>query len=240
MIIEHDIDRIVKLAFFLNENKGVFVEVGAARPDYLSLSASYRKAGWSVIAIEPNPDFCALHRAMGHDTLEYACSDQDQDDVEFTVVNSKNADYLGGKVSFESFSSLGIKDKFAEHFKQVENTAEKTLIKVKVRKLNSLLSTYYPNLKTIDVLAVDVEGWELNVLKGFDLQSYKPKVVIIENNFGETECRDLLMQQGYVLWKTFSPNEIYIHRDLCGFFLTFQTLFALAVVWTEKKIKGQE
>jgi hypothetical protein len=31
----------------------VLVEVGAAHPDYLSMSASYRSRGWRIIAIEP-------------------------------------------------------------------------------------------------------------------------------------------------------------------------------------------
>ncbi len=82
MAAEGHVDRLVLDAFFRNRSKGVVVEVGAARPDYLSIGASFRALGWKVIAIEPNPEFCAAHRAMGHDVLEYACSDQESDDAE--------------------------------------------------------------------------------------------------------------------------------------------------------------
>jgi|ERR1035441_9223207 hypothetical protein len=103
MAAEKDIDRVVREAFFPDGTSGVLVEVGAARPDYLSISASFRERGWKIIAVEPNPEFCALHRANGHYVLQYACSDEDKDNVDFFVVDSNGADYLGGKVSFESF-----------------------------------------------------------------------------------------------------------------------------------------
>jgi len=62
---EADVDRIVQQRFFPGQSSGIFVEVGAARPDYLSNSALYRSLGWTVIAIEPNPEFCKLHRERG-------------------------------------------------------------------------------------------------------------------------------------------------------------------------------
>jgi len=60
--------------------------------------------GWKVIAIEPNPDFCAGHRALGLEVLEYAVSDTEEDDVSFFVANQiGRPNYFGGNVSFESF-----------------------------------------------------------------------------------------------------------------------------------------
>ena len=54
---EGDVDKLVRDTFFPGEeSKGVFVDVGAARPDYLSVSASFRASGWRVIAVDPNFD----------------------------------------------------------------------------------------------------------------------------------------------------------------------------------------
>jgi len=134
MVAEGNVDNIVFDAFFADRRgTGVFVEVGAARPDYLSISARFRAAGWKVLAIEPNPDFCSAHRAAGYDVLEYTCSDTKSDNVEFFVVDSKGAEYLGGHVSFESFSSLGLKDQFAELYKKVAASTVLRKIGVKVR-----------------------------------------------------------------------------------------------------------
>ena len=208
MAAEHDIDRIVRDAFFNDRSNGVIVEVGAARPDYLSISASFRELGWSVIAIEPNPEFCAAHRALGHEILEYAVSDIESDDVDFFVVDSLGADYMDGKVSFESFSSLGIQGHYAELHETVKANTNVRTIPVKVRKLDTILATHNPELKQIDILSVDVEGWELNVMRG--LTKYHPKVVILESLFDDPSYLDYMSDRGYVRWRRLDPNDIYV------------------------------
>ena len=54
MAAEHDVDKVVREAFFSGRTSGVLVELGAARPDYLSISASYRTLVWKIVSIEPN------------------------------------------------------------------------------------------------------------------------------------------------------------------------------------------
>lgn len=210
MPAEGNIDRIILDAFFPQRPRGVLVEVGAALPDYLSISATFRSLDWKVISIEPNPDFCAAHRAIGHAVLEYACSDEETDNAEFFVVDSKGADYMGGAVSFESFSSLGIKDEFTGLYETVKAKTSMKTISVKVRKLDTILATHEPGLAEFDVLAVDVEGWELNVLRGLSLEKYRPKVAILENVFRNPEYTAYMQSRGYELWKSIEPNEIYV------------------------------
>lgn len=214
MAAEHNVDQIVRDAFFSKTKKGVLVEVGAARPDYLSISASYRARGWKIIAIEPNPDFCASHRALGYDILEYAASDTEADDANFFVVDSKGADYMGGPVSFESYSSLGIQGKYADMLDGMKDKTSVKTIPVKVRKLDTILATHNPDLREIDILAIDVEGWELNVMRGLSIDRYKPKVVIMENLFNKTEYVEFMKARGYRLWRTLHPNEIYVRNEL--------------------------
>jgi hypothetical protein len=66
---EGNVDEVVRARFFRDQDAGVLVEVGSADPEYLSVSALYRGLGWNVVAIEPNPEFCSLHRAQGHEVL---------------------------------------------------------------------------------------------------------------------------------------------------------------------------
>ena len=61
------------------------LEIGAARPKYLSIGASFRNKGWRVISIEPNSTFASQHRELGHEIHEYACGDSDEDDVDFVI-----------------------------------------------------------------------------------------------------------------------------------------------------------
>ncbi len=204
---EGDVDDLVQARFFPEQRAGVLVEVGAAHPVYLSVSASFRELGWSVLAVEPNPEFCALHRARGHEVLQYACSDHDEDAVNFSVVNSHGAAYRGGQVSYESFSSLGIKDSYAD---LIDSELSLRKIKVNVRRLDTLLHEHAPGVNRIDVVAVDVEGWELEVLDGLNVARFRPRVLIVENLFAEQRYRTYMRRRGYELWRHVEPNDVYV------------------------------
>jgi FkbM family methyltransferase len=204
---EHELDRIVYDAFFRGVARGIFVDVGAAGPDYLSMSAMYRELGWRVIAVEPNPVFCEAHRAAGYDVLEYACTDHDEDGVEFEVVDSHGAVYEGVPLSFESGSALTVRDAYrALH----PNELDVRYITVNARRLDSILAAHAPEVKRIDVVSVDVEGWELEVLAGFALERYRPRALIVENFFNDTGHARALSARGYKLWRHIGPNDVYV------------------------------
>jgi FkbM family methyltransferase len=205
--MEGDVDGAVRARFFAGRRSGILVEVGAAHPAFLSLSAPYRGLGWRVVSIEPNPKFCDLHRLRGHEILQFACGDRDEDDVDFSVVDSHSAEYGGGRVSYESFSSLGIKDSYAS---LMDSSLSISTIKVNLRRLDTLLEEYAPEVERIDIVAVDVEGWELEVLDGFDMARFKPRVLIIENLFAEPRYRRYMRSTGYELWRHMAPNDIYV------------------------------
>jgi FkbM family methyltransferase len=206
---EGDVDRIVHQRFFKGR-EGIFVEVGAARPDYLSVSALFRQQGWQIIAVEPNPAYQELHRERGYEVLQYACGDHDADDVEFCVVDSHGTEYANGEVSFESFSSLAIKANYAS----LKCDLDITKIRVRLRRLDTILRDHAPEVEAIDIVCVDVEGWELEVLNGLTFDRYQPKLLIIENMFFERRYHAFMRERGYSLWKTIDFNEIYARRDI--------------------------
>lgn len=209
MAAEGDIDVALERAFFADPAMtGVVVDVGAARPDYLSISRRFRERGWRVVAVEPNPAFCDEHRERGLEVLQFACSDHDEDDGVFFQVESRGATYQGGRVTFESFSSLGIEGRFAELHRTVDT--EVVEIPVIVRRLDRLLSESAPDVAAIDLLCVDVEGWELNVMRGLDPRRHQPRVVVLENLFAETSYRKYMRTRGYALWGTVTPNDVYV------------------------------
>jgi FkbM family methyltransferase len=208
---EGGLDRIVRERFFPGDTVGVFVDVGAARPDYLSMSALYRTLGWRVIAIEPNPFFCQAHRAAGYEVFEYACSDHDEDGVDFAVVDSHGAPYASGSVSFESFSSLEVKPSYrAVH----QGELDVRQIKVDVRRLDTILAEHAPDAGQLDIVSVDVEGWELEVLDGLTFERYRPEVLIVENFLNARAYRNVMRKRGYALWRRLAPNDVYVLPSL--------------------------
>ena len=203
---EDQIDRIVRDAFFPDLSyRGVIVEVGAAGPEFLSLSRHFRDSGWRVVAIEPNPDFCEQHREAGFEILQYACGDRDEDGVDFEVVYQP-ASYQGGQVTYESFSAL----KVLGTYRVLNPGIEATTIKVDLRRLDTILAQHAADVMTIDVLTIDVEGWEIGVLEGLSLARYKPKVVILENLLDDDAYRLYMREHGYRVHLSMNPNEIYV------------------------------
>ena len=141
--------------------------------------------------------------------MQYACSDRDADNVAFTVVNSLGAEYMGGAVTFESFSCLGIRGEYAKLYDAATNQKSSNTISVNVRRLDTILRHHAPGIRAIDLLAVDVEGWELEVMRGL---SVDPKVVILENLFKSASYHDYMAARGYELWGVIEPNDIYLKR----------------------------
>lgn len=207
---EQDVDEKVFRKFFNDGNTGrVFVDVGAARPDFLSISALYREKGWRIIAIEPNPEFAEMHRKLGHEVYEYACGIEDADEVDFCVADSHAHPYEGGNLSYESFSSLSLKPGYRE---LLPNTVSLRQTKVKLRRLDSILRE--AGVDRVDILSADVEGWELEILEGLDLSRFNPSVMILENFLRDNAYVVKLAQHGYVMWKELFPNQVYIRPQL--------------------------
>lgn len=205
---ETPVAALVYRHFFRAQRSGVCVEVGAARPDFLSIGAVFRGYGWRVIAVEPNPAFCEMQRAQGAEVLQFACGPADADDIEFSVVHSRE----NGEITNESLSSLGVKPGYAALHPNFEPDQDVEIIRVAVRRLDSLLQDYAPNVSQVDCLAIDTEGWELEVLQGFDLERFSPRVVILENLLDADSYRDYMTGRGYRLWRRLPPNEIYERR----------------------------
>ncbi len=209
---EGDVDHLVSERFFRDESPGVLVEVGAARPDYLSISALYRAKGWKVLSIEPNPAYGEYYKNLGLEILPYACGDHDEDNVDFSVVNSHGVNYRDGGVTYESWSSLSIKESYAE----LQPNLDVTKIKVNLRRLDSILQTHAPEVSKIDIISADIEGWELEALSGLDFDYYKPRVLIIENLFYEDSYREFMKNLGYTLWRRVTPNDVYVRSEMLG------------------------
>jgi len=206
---EGDVDRLVQHAFFPGDGTGkVFVDVGAARPDYLSISAHFRSAGWRVLSIEPNPSFCDMHRKKGHEIYQYACGHRDEDDVDFCIVDSHGAMYENGQVTYESFSALAIKDAYAS----LKENLDVRKIKVNLRRLDTILNKHAPDVRHIDILSIDVEGWELEVISGLNVAAYRPSVMIVENLFDDIKYRTHLETLSYSLWQRIYPNDVYLRN----------------------------
>lgn len=210
---EYFTDRWIRDTFFPDFSyHGVMVEVGCATPKFLSMSQHFRQNHWRCIGIEPNPKFVQLHRAAGNEVYPYAASDYDGDDVDFVVVETR-ADYGASHLSAHSYSSLGLKDSYQRHLDSAVSPFQQRHIKVCVRRLSRILEQHCPEIVRIDLLSVDVEGFELEVMRGLDLGRFDVRVVVLENLFDDPAYAEYMESQGYSLHSKIKYNHIYTRRN---------------------------
>lgn len=167
----NDIDN--KLKKYLNFNNGTFIEVGGN--DGRTQSNTYfleKIKGWSGLLVEGIPELyekCKNERKKSS-VYNYALVGQDFDgeDIEMEYANL---------MSVVSKTTLDRK----EHIKKglrCQNIRENYIIKVPTITLQELLDK--EKIKKIDFLSLDVEGFELEVLKGINLNKVEISYMLIE------------------------------------------------------------
>lgn len=85
--------------------------------------------------------------------------------------------------------------------------------KAVTRTLTSCLEE--KKVKEIFVLGIDVEGNELNVLKGLDFNRWKPRIIFCEKAFKlETSFQeDFLRDKGYELVDMIDWDQVYFLKE---------------------------
>ena len=153
--------------------KGTVIEVGGGYPEYYSFSKHYIQNGWRGIIFEPNPVYVAMHKEANNEVYDVAVSSNDIDEVDFYRWGKSSGNHL-------SFSALGVRAASSEdEFKKVVDDCD--ILKVKTITLNTFFKQQ--NLNYVDIISVDTEGWEIEVMQGFNHLLYSAKVIILENLF---------------------------------------------------------
>lgn len=206
---EFNTDKIIREKYFPNyEYKGLIVEVGGATPEFLSMSKHFKDNGWRSIIIEPNPTFVKQHKEVGNEVYEFACSYEDKDG-EFTIVHQEVNAY-GGVVTDHSFSSIDVKQNYLDRTKFILTERNSKKIKVKIKKLDTILSEL--NINKIDILSIDVEGWEIEVMKGLNTINIDCKLIVVENFLHDNVYENYFEGIGYYLSDTINYNQIYLKK----------------------------
>jgi hypothetical protein len=86
------------------------------------------------------------------------------------------------------------------------------VIEVPVRTLDDvLIEAGAP--RQLDFLSIDVEGHELEVLRGFDFAHWRPRLVLLEDHVGNLKKHRFLRAAGYRLIRRFENNGWYVPRN---------------------------
>lgn len=177
------------------QKNGVCVEIGALDGVRHSNTLYFEQHGWTCLLIEPNPSCCEMIRSRRNARL-FECAVSDSPG-ELTFVVCDEVPELSG---FQPFW---------DRIKRERGTTKE--VQVRVRKLDDILAE--ANIGPIDFLTIDVEGHELSVLRGFSIEKWKPRVVILEDGSeGTDRSIELAMRAAsYVPWRMTGMNIWFSH-----------------------------
>ena len=201
------VDQVLRGYFPDHSYKGIFFDVGAFEPIHISNSHHFYLDGWDVYAFEANPAKIPLLEQHRQHVFNYAVSEHDSVEplpFENVVING---DWTA------SFSAIKVSEKYKEIFGWNDNDRRVETVMVKQKTLNTIIREEIPDLSHIDIMSLDIEGYELECLKGLDLIKYPPKVIVLENADHNQEIKEYLEQHGYCLDKQVAYNEYYVHKS---------------------------
>jgi len=157
------IDLLLNYLYKDNFN-GFYIDVGCNHPiDGNNTFLLYQK-GWSGINIDLDSHVIEMFnsfRPRDHNVNIAVSNLEEKVDLFFyherSAINTINKDVYNSRI---------------KKIKEVK--------KIQATTLNSIIKNSPYSNEKINLLSIDVEGNELNVLKGFDLKKYQPEVVVIE------------------------------------------------------------
>ena len=205
------VDLIVDYIFKKKKN-GFYLDVGAQHPISNNNTYILFKKGWSGINIDLDKKNIELFNIVRPSdiNLNYAISDTEKEVDLFYYHESSPINTLSKNVS---------------DFQKAKVNKVK---KVQTKTLNNVLDKL--NFQNrIDYMNIDVEGYEEQVLKGFNIKRYKPYVISVEyldlemnklefknnniNNLLDSKLYKFFIQNDYFFVNWLHGDLIFVHKD---------------------------
>jgi FkbM family methyltransferase len=189
-------------------DEGFYVDVGANDPNILSVTRAFYERGWHGINIDPATYELLMRERVRDVNLEVAVSS------------------TSGEITFFEVSNTALSTNDPELAERHRQSGELVIEKkVMSLTLNQILETYAQS--TIHFMNIDVEGGESQVLKGLDLSSWRPWILLVEATIPTTETPDFeewepaILSANYEFVYFDGLNRFYVakeHRELAGAF----------------------
>jgi FkbM family methyltransferase len=193
-----------------------YLDIGANEPRYISNTYYFYLRGSKGVLIEPNPYlYKKLKRARPRDVvLNTGIGLNEVMEADFFLFPN----YANGLSTFS--------EKEARHWQEIgmrglgKIPLEK-VIKMRLTKVNSIVEKYFKD-RTPNLISLDVEGLDLDILRSFDFERYKPEVFCVETlaydenqqGYKLTAIIDFMLSKGYEIYADTRVNTIFCRKDI--------------------------
>lgn len=186
---------------FFSQKKGFYVDVGCYHPRRFSNTATLYNRGWNGINIDANKKNLKLFNIFRkRDKNINALISEKSENLKFYYFNESALNGILSQPKVDSLKDLGYKV-INEEF-------------LNTQRLDDILLTCKVPNNTIDLLDIDVEGYDFQVLKSIDLNLFHVKVILIETGENENSIIKYLSNYNYNIYKKIDRNVIFLKNSL--------------------------
>ena len=198
---------------FKDKKSGIYVDVGCSHPIKNNNTYLLYKKGWRGTNIDLDLDNIRL--------FNYARPKDNN-------VNAAVSDKIS-EVDLYFYHDKSPINTLSKEISSYQKAKVTKTIKVKTITLNSILNDALLFNNPIDFLSIDVEGVEYKILKNFDFDKFKPKVIVVEyldtslakleiknlkiDNVINSDIYKLVVSKGYTLANWLHSDLVFIKNS---------------------------
>lgn len=189
-----------------NTKSGFYVDVGAHSPKFFSNTYHFYKRGWRGINIEPTPGRVEMFRRMRPRDINLALAISDRDE----------------ELTFFTFKAEGLMNTADPRQAEIYATELRETpkpMKVKARPLRDVLAEHLAPSSKIDLMSVDVEGFDAAVLRSNDWTAFRPELLLVEclasdiDEIQQSETAEILAGAAYRMYAWAPKTVFFVPKD---------------------------
>jgi len=198
------------LTWVLKIKNPTYLDVGAHDPFNFNNTYLFYKRGARGVSIEPDPElFSRIAKYRPYDV-------NINRGVGISNVNDSKDFYIMSSRTLNTFSKTE-----AERMSRLENIKIDAVQKIELVHINEIVDQYFGQ-KNLDFLSIDVEGWDLQILKSMNFNKCRPNVICVETIIFDggrkieknQSAIDFLLSKAYIIYADTSINTIFVSAEL--------------------------
>lgn len=218
---------------FSDVPNGCYIDVGAYKPIKDSNTYALYQKGWRGIAIEPQPYQALWQEARPEDLLLSAAVGAEPGFLELKIYGDSLQNTTGAPETIALWERHNVKPT--------------SVIRAPVLTLNQVIGQHLAG-RPIHLLSIDVEGSERDVLKGLNLSTHRPWVIVVEATVpglphpSHHAWEPDLLSANYLMTYFDGANRFYLageQRNLLGKFATPPSVWDNFVTARELDLKAR-